>query len=74
VVERRQGWGLWIRFHVTACSHQSGISTQSDLVQHGNQQGGLVFAVAVFVFVDVRGEVRLVAANANLNGHVADLA
>src|SRR5437588_10560723 len=45
----------------------------ADLLQHGAEQGGLVFTVAVVMSEDIGGRMRLPAAYTQLNRHITDI-
>src|SRR5437899_3287423 len=59
--------------HAPAGIDQHVVRPDPDLVEHGAQQRGLVFAVSVSVGENVPGWMGLVTADANLNGHVTDV-
>ncbi len=50
------------------------IGFNADLVEHGTEQRGLVFAIAVLVLENRGGRMSLNSANADFNSHVANLA
>jgi imidazoleglycerol phosphate dehydratase HisB len=49
------------------------VGADADGLKHGDEQGGLVFAVTVAIAIDVAGIVRLPAADAPFDDEVADV-
>ncbi len=56
-----------------AIIHRNVVCIDAGDVQHGDQQGGLVFAVAVAIAKDVGGVIGLQPADSALNDEVADV-